>query len=512
MRLRIALALAVLACGSPAPAVVDAGVDSAIADASSADQSSDAGTCTDGVKDGAETDVDCGGPSCPTCKDGRACVTETDCVSLTCSAGICGTRAWSTESNGNNVLIAGNQTWVDASLNGLSLTPDLNAPSTVFLRWTGTLRFAGGGNGLCHVGQRFVIDDVPTGDPTWGNSIMVQNGTTRWHESFTTEMAVPLGLGLHTISVQMVDALNYGNCYLDGDDGAAYDRSRLAVSAYDPKSAWYAESNAEVSSLGGTFVDIPGLSVSTTLTAAQHVQVSMTGTQYVGGTTPGVGEGYCSYRLVIDGTPLGDTTYGQELAVGDVASGWWSPVSLKYGQDLTAGAHVIKAQLANPSTSATCYADQGNNPYARFRMFVSASPTGGPNVSVESTGGPTIEGSNSAWTDVGLTASFKVSAPTNAQLEMAATQETTTGTSGQCAWHFVIDGLPLGDVNNGQAVNVGSTATTWWTSSTLLWGQTFAAGSHTIGVEVRNSSTSGDCGTNGDVLPYGRARLLVRVP
>jgi hypothetical protein len=37
-------------------------------------------TCIDGVKDGAETDVDCGGGTCAPCGDGKACNTSADCV------------------------------------------------------------------------------------------------------------------------------------------------------------------------------------------------------------------------------------------------------------------------------------------------------------------------------------------------------------------------------------------------------------------------------------------------
>lgn len=48
-----------------------------------------AATCSDGVRNGNETDVDCGGPSCPKCADGRACVAGSDCVSGVCSAGVC---------------------------------------------------------------------------------------------------------------------------------------------------------------------------------------------------------------------------------------------------------------------------------------------------------------------------------------------------------------------------------------------------------------------------------------
>ena len=45
--------------------------------------------CTDGVKDGSETDVDCGGGRCPACADGKACTAGADCPSGTCASGKC---------------------------------------------------------------------------------------------------------------------------------------------------------------------------------------------------------------------------------------------------------------------------------------------------------------------------------------------------------------------------------------------------------------------------------------
>jgi hypothetical protein len=46
-------------------------------------------TCMDGVKNGTETGVDCGTPSCPLCDDGQGCKTNADCVSAICWAGFC---------------------------------------------------------------------------------------------------------------------------------------------------------------------------------------------------------------------------------------------------------------------------------------------------------------------------------------------------------------------------------------------------------------------------------------
>jgi hypothetical protein len=46
-------------------------------------------TCTDGIKDGCETDVDCGGPTCPACPNGGGCAQNSDCQSGDCQSGVC---------------------------------------------------------------------------------------------------------------------------------------------------------------------------------------------------------------------------------------------------------------------------------------------------------------------------------------------------------------------------------------------------------------------------------------
>jgi hypothetical protein len=45
--------------------------------------------CLDGAKNGAETDVDCGGGSCVDCGPGQACLVAGDCTSDVCTGGIC---------------------------------------------------------------------------------------------------------------------------------------------------------------------------------------------------------------------------------------------------------------------------------------------------------------------------------------------------------------------------------------------------------------------------------------
>jgi Cys-rich repeat protein len=50
-------------------------------------------TCTDGIKDGQETDVDCGGPVCDaqdrTCANGKMCLVGPDCQSKVCTGDVC---------------------------------------------------------------------------------------------------------------------------------------------------------------------------------------------------------------------------------------------------------------------------------------------------------------------------------------------------------------------------------------------------------------------------------------
>ena len=47
-------------------------------------------TCSDGVKNGSESDVDCGG-TCPRCAVGKTCTSRNDCASSRCESGTCQT-------------------------------------------------------------------------------------------------------------------------------------------------------------------------------------------------------------------------------------------------------------------------------------------------------------------------------------------------------------------------------------------------------------------------------------
>lgn len=58
-------------------------------------------TCSDGIKNGGETGVDCGGGTCPACPLGQGCASNTDCQATTiCSGGTCVCGAGQADCNG----------------------------------------------------------------------------------------------------------------------------------------------------------------------------------------------------------------------------------------------------------------------------------------------------------------------------------------------------------------------------------------------------------------------------
>lgn len=82
-----------LDCGGlcrPCPALAGCGVDADCADGVCMNGSCKPPSCSDGVKNGEETGIDCGGPpSCPRCAVGQGCGVAGDCESGVCWAGVC---------------------------------------------------------------------------------------------------------------------------------------------------------------------------------------------------------------------------------------------------------------------------------------------------------------------------------------------------------------------------------------------------------------------------------------
>ena len=52
-----------------------------------------AARCDDGIRNGDESDVDCGGSACSACGVGQQCSADGDCTTCGCTGGVCGGRA-----------------------------------------------------------------------------------------------------------------------------------------------------------------------------------------------------------------------------------------------------------------------------------------------------------------------------------------------------------------------------------------------------------------------------------
>jgi len=70
-----------------APAVDAPETDAPMPDAAEPDAA--APRCNDGVRNGNETDTDCGGPDCTPCGNGQHCLVNGDCTSGNCSGNTC---------------------------------------------------------------------------------------------------------------------------------------------------------------------------------------------------------------------------------------------------------------------------------------------------------------------------------------------------------------------------------------------------------------------------------------
>jgi len=84
--------------------------------------------CDDGVQNGLESDVDCGGPYCVACPGGATCGTDLDCATFLCLDGVCapeGTVHYGTGRDGDLVVGSDEVFEVDAQSTSLiDLAPD----------------------------------------------------------------------------------------------------------------------------------------------------------------------------------------------------------------------------------------------------------------------------------------------------------------------------------------------------------------------------------------------------
>jgi len=110
-----------------------------------------------------------------------------------------------------------------------------------------------------------------------------------------------------------------------------------------------ATQTANLQTLGATFVDVPGASLSLTLTTAGTTELLAHGSINPTGTNPG----YCGFRFMIDGVATGDPTWGNVIAGGATSS--WVPWTMTTTLPMTAGVHTVAVQQCGyPMTAGGC--------------------------------------------------------------------------------------------------------------------------------------------------------------
>jgi len=116
---------------------------------------------------------------------------------------------------------------------GAAVSFSLNAAGTLDLSADGSVygvaatNYQGG-----HCGFRFLVDNQPTGDATWGDRIIgcAASGTPYgWWCNWSAHHTVPVGAGNHNVALQRTGwSGTNGGC---ADDGGSYGMAKLYVLA-----------------------------------------------------------------------------------------------------------------------------------------------------------------------------------------------------------------------------------------------------------------------------------------
>jgi hypothetical protein len=130
-------------------------------------------TCSDSVENGAETDVDCGGTSCPRCGVGRSCNVAADCVSNVCTNGFCATNG------GVTAAINLTADWGSGYCVELNVTNTTAQPTT---NWSVTLNLG-----------------ASTTYTTWNGNFSAATGTVNVSPSFSWNQVIPPGATTNSV-------------------------------------------------------------------------------------------------------------------------------------------------------------------------------------------------------------------------------------------------------------------------------------------------------------------------
>ncbi len=134
-------------------------------------------TCSDTLKDNAETDVDCGGPSCAGCALGKACVGDGDCATGACKGGACVYRILISEVRSRGLGGASdefielyNPTVLDVVLDATwKIESRSHSAANYAVKWTGAGVIIPSHGHFLITGATYV--QMPTGDATLSSGI-----------------------------------------------------------------------------------------------------------------------------------------------------------------------------------------------------------------------------------------------------------------------------------------------------------------------------------------------------
>jgi hypothetical protein len=135
-------------------------------------------TCMDQVKNGVETDADCGGMGCPACANGKACAVNADCASKVCLKNVCGVL--------NIVARGAGRSWADGTF-AVGCHQYINPPdkSHVYSGATGDGRYTIDPDGAGAIAPFDVFCDMSTDGGGW---TLVDNDASA-AAAFTTRQA-----------------------------------------------------------------------------------------------------------------------------------------------------------------------------------------------------------------------------------------------------------------------------------------------------------------------------------
>jgi cellulase/cellobiase CelA1 len=108
-------------------------------------------SCSDGVLDGTETAVDCGGGVCPPCANGKTCLVSSDCQSDDCANGICAQPTQQLTASLTVFSDWGSGYCADLTVNNPTSQPTRSwtatattGPASIYDTWNGTFSGASG--------------------------------------------------------------------------------------------------------------------------------------------------------------------------------------------------------------------------------------------------------------------------------------------------------------------------------------------------------------------------------